>query len=258
MRPDRWLCRSPGGALKKQTPLLALLLPTATMGFTLEFFAEAVDPAFQCQLCGQVLEEPACTPCGHVFWASCLLPWAARRRRCPLQCQPLAPGELYRVLPLRSLVQQLRVQCDYLAQGCSHTVRLWELAAYVQSCTFGPDSDGGSHCPGGCGGGEEGRHQATTTSTSGDPRERPPGPEDRRLQAAREGAAGAARLLQQVPGEVSSVHGAQVQLRWGPRRPRSGKRKGSEFPSKIGVGRGAALQPLRFLLEVPSLLSRAS
>lgn len=196
MRPDRWLCRSPGGALKKQTPLLALLLPTATMGFTLEFFAEAVDPAFQCQLCGQVLEEPACTPCGHVFWASCLLPWAARRRRCPLQCQPLAPGELYRVLPLRSLVQQLRVQCDYLAQGCGHTVRLWELAAYVQSCTFGPDSDGGSHCPGGCGGGEEGRHQATTTSTSGDPRERPPGPEDRRLQAAREGAAGAARLLQ--------------------------------------------------------------
>lgn len=97
---------------------MALLPPTTSMGFALEHLAEAVDPAFQCQLlCGQVLEEPACTPCGHVFCASCLLPWAAGRRWCPLQCQPLAPGELYRVLPLRSLVQQLRVQSDYSGQG---------------------------------------------------------------------------------------------------------------------------------------------
>lgn len=60
-----------GGDQKTRTPLLALLPPTTTMGFALEHFAEAVDPAFQCQLCGQVLEEPACTPCGHVFCASC-------------------------------------------------------------------------------------------------------------------------------------------------------------------------------------------
>ena len=50
------------------------------MGFALERFAESVDPDFQCRLCGQVLEEPLCTPCGHVFCARCLLPWAARRR----------------------------------------------------------------------------------------------------------------------------------------------------------------------------------
>nr|XP_019815382.1 PREDICTED: PDZ domain-containing RING finger protein 4-like [Bos indicus] len=34
------------------------------MGFALERFAESVDPDFQCRLCGQVLEEPLCTPCG--------------------------------------------------------------------------------------------------------------------------------------------------------------------------------------------------
>lgn len=169
----------PGGAEKKRTPLLDLLLPTAIMGFALERFAEAVDPAFHCQLCSQVLEEPACTPCGHVFCASCLLPWAARRRRCPLECQPLAPGELYRVLPLRSLVQQLRVQCDYRARGCGHTVRLRELAAHVQSCAFGPASRCSRHCPGGCGGGEEERHQETTTLPSGDKREGPSGSGDR-------------------------------------------------------------------------------
>ncbi|XP_028725098.1 PDZ domain-containing RING finger protein 4 isoform X1 [Peromyscus leucopus] len=153
------------------------------MGFALERFAEAVDPAFHCQLCGQVLEEPACTPCGHVFCASCLLPWAARRRRCPLQCQPLEPGELYRVLPLRNLVQQLRVQCDYRARGCGHTVRLRELAAHVQSCAFGPASRCGRHCPGGCGGGGEEKHRATTTRPSGDKREGPPGSRSR-LRAA--------------------------------------------------------------------------
>ncbi|XP_064347843.1 PDZ domain-containing RING finger protein 4 isoform X1 [Camelus dromedarius] len=108
------------------------------MGFALERFAEAVDPDFECKLCGQVLEEPLCTPCGHVFCARCLLPWAARRRRCPLQCQPLAPGELYRVLPLRSLVQKLRIQCDYRARGCGRAVRLRELAAHVERCDFGP------------------------------------------------------------------------------------------------------------------------
>lgn len=108
------------------------------MGFALDRFVEDVDPDFECKLCGQVLEEPLCTPCGHVFCASCLLPWAARRRRCPLQCQPLAPGDLYRVLPLRSLVQKLRIQCDYRARGCSLSVRLNELAAHVERCEFGP------------------------------------------------------------------------------------------------------------------------
>lgn len=113
------------------------------MGFALERFAEAVDPAFTCGLCGQVLDEPVCAPCGHVYCASCLLPWAAQRRRCPLQCQPLAPGELRPVLPLRSLIQQLRVQCDYRARGCGHTVRLRELAAHVERCAFRLASRGG-------------------------------------------------------------------------------------------------------------------
>lgn len=108
------------------------------MGFALERFAEAVDPDFECKLCGQVLEEPLCTPCGHVFCASCLLPWAARRRRCPLQCQPLEPSELYRVLPLRSLIRKLRVQCDYRARGCGLSVRLHKLQAHVERCDFDP------------------------------------------------------------------------------------------------------------------------
>uniref|UniRef100_A0A670JET6 RING-type domain-containing protein n=1 Tax=Podarcis muralis TaxID=64176 RepID=A0A670JET6_PODMU len=57
---------------------------------------EPVDPALQCRLCGLVLEEPLSTPCGHVFCAGCLLPWAARRRLCPLRCRPISRQELHR------------------------------------------------------------------------------------------------------------------------------------------------------------------
>nr|XP_060513897.1 PDZ domain-containing RING finger protein 4 isoform X1 [Panthera onca] len=127
------------------------------MGFALERFAEAVDPDFECKLCGQVLEEPLCTPCGHVFCASCLLPWVARRRRCPLQCQPLAPGKLCRVLPLRSLIHKLRIQCDYRARGCGRSVPLHELAAHVELCDFSPARRRRRGCasgPGGRGGGD--------------------------------------------------------------------------------------------------------
>nr|XP_031318606.1 LOW QUALITY PROTEIN: PDZ domain-containing RING finger protein 4 [Camelus dromedarius] len=197
------------------------------MGFALERFAEAVAPDFECKLCGQVLEEPLCTPCGHVFCARCLLPWAARRRRCPLQCQPLAPGELYRVLPLRSLVQKLRIQCDYRARGCGRAVRLRELAAHVERCDFGP-------CrrppPPGLGGrpGSQGREPGRTRGCSGRRRGEAgrPGPV---LEAARKALLAQLWALQgevpahrpQVPGEVHPVHGSRPQLRHGPgRRPR--------------------------------------
>ncbi|XP_008138785.2 PDZ domain-containing RING finger protein 4 isoform X1 [Eptesicus fuscus] len=129
------------------------------MGFALERFAEALGPDLECKLCGRVLEEPLCTPCGHVFCASCLLPWAARRRRCPLQCQPLAPGELYRVLPLRSLIRKLRIRCDPRARGCGRSVGRHELEAHAERRDFGPARRGGCVSGpvgrGGGGGGED-------------------------------------------------------------------------------------------------------
>ncbi|XP_072731386.1 PDZ domain-containing RING finger protein 4 isoform X2 [Ciconia boyciana] len=108
------------------------------MGFDPSRFAAPVAAELQCKLCGRVLEEPLSTPCGHVFCAGCLLPWAARRRRCPLRCQPLAAAELRPVLPLRSLVQKLEVKCDYSPRGCGRTVRLRELPAHLAACRYGP------------------------------------------------------------------------------------------------------------------------
>ncbi|XP_017673290.1 PREDICTED: PDZ domain-containing RING finger protein 4 isoform X2 [Lepidothrix coronata] len=108
------------------------------MGFDTSRFAGPVAAELQCGLCRRVLEEPLSTPCGHVFCAGCLLPWAARRRRCPLRCRPLAAAELRPVLPLRSLVQKLEVKCDYSPRGCGRTVRLRELPAHLAACRYGP------------------------------------------------------------------------------------------------------------------------
>ncbi|XP_015262839.1 PREDICTED: PDZ domain-containing RING finger protein 4-like [Gekko japonicus] len=108
------------------------------MGLDTERFVEPVDPELRCKLCGQVLDEPLSAPCGHVFCASCLLPWAVRQRRCPLRCQPICVQELHRVLPLRNLVQRLPVKCDYSARGCRRHVLLRQLAAHVEHCAFSP------------------------------------------------------------------------------------------------------------------------
>uniref|UniRef100_A0A674K683 RING-type domain-containing protein n=1 Tax=Terrapene triunguis TaxID=2587831 RepID=A0A674K683_9SAUR len=115
------------------------------MGFDLDRFAEPVDPDLKCKLCSKVLEEPLSTPCGHVFCAGCLLPWAVQRRLCPLQCQPISAKELHQVLPLRSLIQKLEIKCDYSPRGCGRTVRLHQLAAH--SCEHRP----AGICQQGCG-----------------------------------------------------------------------------------------------------------
>ncbi|XP_067420300.1 PDZ domain-containing RING finger protein 4 [Emydura macquarii macquarii] len=117
------------------------------MGFELDRFAEPVDPDLQCQLCSKVLEEPLSTPCGHVFCAGCLLPWAVQQRLCPLRCQPISAKELHQVLPLRSLVQKLAIKCDYSRRGCGRTVRLHQLAAHVERCDYSPARCRHQGCP---------------------------------------------------------------------------------------------------------------
>ncbi|XP_027523817.1 PDZ domain-containing RING finger protein 4 isoform X2 [Corapipo altera] len=132
------------------------------MGFDTSRFAGPVAAELQCGLCRRVLEEPLSTPCGHVFCAGCLLPWAARRRRCPLRCRPLAAAELRPVLPLRSLVQKLEVKCDYSPRGCGRTVRLRELPAHLAACRYRPSGPAepqppAGHSPGRSGGSAAGQ-----------------------------------------------------------------------------------------------------
>ncbi|MGH0122952.1 UNVERIFIED_CONTAM: hypothetical protein FKN15_065004 [Acipenser sinensis] len=108
------------------------------MGFDLDRFAEDVDSDLKCKLCTKVLEEPLSTPCGHVFCAGCLLPWAVQQRLCPLQCQSISAKELHQVLPLKNLIQKLDIRCDFHARGCAKTVKLQELRDHVEMCDYSP------------------------------------------------------------------------------------------------------------------------
>uniref|UniRef100_A0A4W3J2J7 PDZ domain containing ring finger 4 n=1 Tax=Callorhinchus milii TaxID=7868 RepID=A0A4W3J2J7_CALMI len=88
------------------------------MGFELDRFNEDVDPDLQCNLCNKVLEDPLTTPCGHVFCASCVLPWVVQQGICPVKCQRISTKELNHVLPLRNLISKLDIKCDYRSRGC--------------------------------------------------------------------------------------------------------------------------------------------
>ncbi|XP_029472402.1 PDZ domain-containing RING finger protein 4 isoform X2 [Rhinatrema bivittatum] len=113
------------------------LLPQV-MGYDLERFSETVDADLKCKLCRKVLEEPLCTPCGHVFCAGCLLPWALQQRLCPLRCQRISARELRQVPPLRSLIQELEIRCDHQRRGCGRSVKLQDLAGHAEMCDFSP------------------------------------------------------------------------------------------------------------------------
>ncbi|XP_066580016.1 PDZ domain-containing RING finger protein 4 [Amia ocellicauda] len=117
------------------------------MGFDLDRFVGSVDPDLKCSLCCKVLEEPMSTPCGHVFCAACLLPWAVQHRLCPLQCRPISTRDLHQVLPLKSLIQKLQIRCDHRAEGCPQTVPVQELAAHSQGCDYSPARCGNEGCP---------------------------------------------------------------------------------------------------------------
>ncbi|KAM9483589.1 E3 ubiquitin-protein ligase PDZRN3-B isoform 1-T1 [Clarias gariepinus] len=109
------------------------------MGFELERFSGAVDPDLKCNLCHKVLEEPLTTPCGHVFCASCVLPWVAQQRSCPAQCRRrVSAQELHHVPPLKSLVLKLDIRCEHHARGCRQVVKLQQLAEHAETCDFAP------------------------------------------------------------------------------------------------------------------------
>ncbi|XP_059571810.1 E3 ubiquitin-protein ligase PDZRN3 isoform X1 [Alligator mississippiensis] len=108
------------------------------MGFELERFDGDVDPALQCDLCHKVLEDPLTTPCGHVFCAGCVLPWAVQQGSCPARCRRLSAKELHHVAPLKSLILKLDIQCEHRARGCPAVVPLQQLAAHVEACGFAP------------------------------------------------------------------------------------------------------------------------
>ncbi|KAL8623675.1 hypothetical protein ACOMHN_046494 [Nucella lapillus] len=116
------------------------------MGFDVDKFVSGIGDDKKCTVCAGVLDNPVRAPCGHLFCSGCILPWVVRHGSCPKGCQPLTPGDLENVLPLREVILNLLVRCEYRSRGCQAVVRLTDLVAHIQDCPCRPVTCGHPHC----------------------------------------------------------------------------------------------------------------
>ena len=116
------------------------------MGFDADKFVSGISEDKKCGVCGGVLDNPVRAACGHLYCSGCILPWVVRHGSCPRGCQPLTPGDLENVLPLREIILNLQVRCEYRQRGCQAVVRLTDLIAHIQDCSYRPVTCGHPQC----------------------------------------------------------------------------------------------------------------
>ena len=86
----------------------------------LDYIVERVSNDLLCSICGDVLENAVCTPCGHYFCEKDLLEWfchadgeeLAPSQRCPQCNQMIEPAMVGPARVLRNLCGDLWRQCD--------------------------------------------------------------------------------------------------------------------------------------------------
>lgn len=108
------------------------------MGFDSAKFVTSVADDKKCLLCHGVLDNPVRSSCGHVFCSGCILPWIVSHGQCPKKCRTLGPTDLESVLPLKEVILNLKVKCEFFEHGCTETIRLTDLFAHAQKCVYQP------------------------------------------------------------------------------------------------------------------------
>ncbi|KAJ7268843.1 hypothetical protein B0H12DRAFT_1096936 [Mycena haematopus] len=93
-----------------------------------------------CCICRMPFVDPVTTrTCSHTFCHDCIVQAISHARFCPVDRSPLSIDDL---LPansiIRSLVDELAVECIHRSAGCTHTCQRQLLTAHVMStCPFG-------------------------------------------------------------------------------------------------------------------------
>ncbi|CAE7393952.1 PDZRN4 [Symbiodinium microadriaticum] len=94
-----------------------------------------VPVGLRCAICTEVFVDPVCgVECQHVFCSSCMGRATAAQSRCPLCRVAIDQTQLRRSHPIQSLVDDLKVMCDYKISGCGWTGRLQDCAAHQAAC----------------------------------------------------------------------------------------------------------------------------
>ncbi|CAA7261706.1 unnamed protein product [Cyclocybe aegerita] len=97
------------------------------------------NPNLICCICRTPFTDPTTTrTCAHTFCSECILRALSHSSLCPVDRSPLALEDLGAAGPIvRSMVDELPVECVHRAEGCLHVCQRQDLATHLkEGCAF--------------------------------------------------------------------------------------------------------------------------
>ncbi|KAH8828494.1 hypothetical protein DL96DRAFT_1799234 [Flagelloscypha sp. PMI_526] len=86
-----------------------------------------------CCICRLPFTDPVTTTCSHTFCKDCIHSALSHSSLCPIDRSPLDPLTFVSADPIiRSLVDELLVECVYSSAGCKHTCERASLASHLK------------------------------------------------------------------------------------------------------------------------------
>jgi len=95
---------------------------------------------FTCGICIEIFCDPIVTPCcRQTYCLECINEWLSGNNTCPNDRKLLTVNNLSpppRVLT--NLLNNMRIRCDFHANGCNKDIQLNSLSTHIKNCDFDP------------------------------------------------------------------------------------------------------------------------
>ncbi|TFK73888.1 hypothetical protein BDN72DRAFT_813814 [Pluteus cervinus] len=102
-------------------------------------YVETPNANLICCICSNPFVEPTTIQsCYHTFCRDCIEESLGHLKQCPVDRSPISEGDLLPANPIvRSLVDELPVECLYRSTGCTHTCQRQHLSTHLQeTCLY--------------------------------------------------------------------------------------------------------------------------
>src|ERR1700712_4417299 len=96
---------------------------------------------FTCSICLGMFNNPVATQCcRQTFCKDCIREWVSLHKTCPNDRKPLTKKGLKPVpRVLINLMENMKIKCNYVLDGCSQVVRIGDLSQHLAFCEFRPN-----------------------------------------------------------------------------------------------------------------------